>query len=123
MRGWTPIERRWRDVLLAAAIPPGERHPGLASVPPEPFWTEFEQAAPPILKVGFRSAVWALTWAPVLLEAAPLHELDEDRRDAVLQELAASRNPLVRQWVLAVKLVACFAYFRDDRVRAGWEAP
>ena len=120
---WTRRERRWRDALLAAAVPPTERHPGLGAVDLTGFWKEYEAAAPPILKLGFRTSVWALTLAPVALgEGAPLHRLPPERRDAVLARLSGSNNGLVRQLVLATKLVASFAYFSDGDVRRGWSS-
>jgi hypothetical protein len=121
---WTRREVRWRDALLQAAVPPGAVHPGLGAVELDAFWREYQQAAPLVLRLGFRASVWALTLAPVAMgEGRPLHHLPPERQDAALERLSASENALVRQLVLATKLVAAFAYFTDDDVRARWARP
>jgi len=119
---WTGLERRWRDALCAAMIPrpPGGELPGVGDVDAEAFWAEYEQSAPDLLRLGFRASVWALTLAPPVLLGVPktFGRLQPGQRDRVLEKVARSRFYLVRQLPLTVKLLACFAYLRDDDVRA-----
>ena len=119
---WTALERRWRDALCAAMIPHAEGGalPGVGAVDAEQFWSEYERAAPELLRFGFRASVWALTWAPPLLLGKPktFGQLKPADRDRVLERVARSRFYLIRQLPLTVKLLACFAYLRDDDVRA-----
>lgn len=93
---WLGFERRWRDDLADAALP------GRAVDPAA--WDRFDAVAPPLLRWGFRAAVWALTWGPVLRARAPLGRLPADERDRWLAEVAASRWFLVRQIAVAAKL-------------------
>jgi hypothetical protein len=129
---WTPFERRWRDALVGAMIPPtaGARARGVRGVSEvdlSGFWPRLGAAAPFLVRAGFRLAVWVLTWVPAFLPAYahPFHGLSEPRQDRFLSEAARSRSYLLRQMTLAVKVIACFAYFQDPEARvavAGEEA-
>ncbi len=120
---WTAAERRWRDALCAALIPPGRALPGIAAVDTAPFWAEWERAAPPLLRFGARVAVWALTFAPLVVVGAPrlFPRLPRAAQERVLARAASSPSYLVRQLVVTLKLLACFAYLRDPSVRAALE--
>ena len=119
---WTAVERRWRDALCGAMIPHAEGGalPGVDAIDAAEFWREYERAAPELLRLGFRASVWALTWAPPVLLGKPktFARLAQPDRDRLLDKVARSRFYLVRQLPLTVKLLACFAYLRDDDVRA-----
>lgn len=114
MNGWTALERRWRDVALEAVMP------GFAEVDHGPFWAALDRAAPPLLRLGFRVAVWTVTWAPPLAlgRLRTLPRLPPADRDRLLARLAGSRLYLARQLVTTLKLMACFAYLRAPAVRA-----
>lgn len=107
---WTPFERRWRDVAVAAVLP--------GPAPAPDFWTELATAATPLLRFGLRAAVWLLTFAP-LLHGRPhlLGGLPEADREALLARLGAHRLFLVRQVVTTVKLIAAFGVFREPPAR------
>jgi len=101
--------------------------PGLRDLDLTEFWPRFPAAAPFMLRVGFRVAVWTLTWMPLFKRGYghPFHLLSEARRDRYLAEASRSRAYLLRQMVLTVKVLACFAFFSDVRARvsvAGEEA-
>lgn len=122
MNTWSERERRWRDALLAAMIPASaldSEQPGLEAVDTEPFWNEMERAAPPLLRLGLRFAVWVLTWAPLLLigRAHSFRRLAGPEQDRVLERAASSRFYLLRQLVMMLKAMACFAYFRVPTAR------
>lgn len=122
MNGWSERERRWRDALLTAMIPASaldSDRPGLGEVDTEPFWSDMEQAAPPLLRLGLRFAVWVLTWAPLLLigRARSFRRLAGPEQDRVLERAASSRFYLLRQLVMMLKAFACFAYFRAPNAR------
>ncbi|MBI3185580.1 MAG: hypothetical protein HYZ28_25865 [Myxococcales bacterium] len=115
---WTAAERRWRDALLRAVLPPDpERHPGLGEVDLEPFFADFLAAAPPLLRAAFRATVWVLTWLPAFTFKRPLHRLPEGDRDGFLRRAGGSRSYLLRQMVSVAKAVACFAFFRQPELR------
>ncbi|MBI4706238.1 MAG: hypothetical protein HY744_34510 [Deltaproteobacteria bacterium] len=135
---WTSVERRWRDALLAAMIPPAAALAAPAAQPPAaaalpglgeldlvPFWTAYERCAPPLLRLGVRVAVWVLSLAPILVLAVPclFTQLEPEERDRMLERAARSDWYVLRQMVVTLKLLACFAYFREPAVRALTEGP
>lgn len=116
---WTPFERRWRDELLRATIPSAGGLPALDPATLGAFWTELDAAAPATLRLGFRVAVWALTWWPLLsLRPRRLGRLPPADADALLDGVARSPRYAVRQLAEVTRLVACMAYLRDPGVRA-----
>ncbi len=119
---WTKMELRWRETLCAAMIPASEQGslPGSGDVDTEDFWKEYEEAAPQLLRVGLRSSVWALTFCPVvyLRTIKRFEQLTDIERDTVLRKMSQSQLYLIRQLPLTIKLMTCFAYLRDDDVRA-----
>ncbi len=124
MQNWLAFERRWCQALLEAMIPSGERQPGIAAVDMAPFWPRFQAAAPPLLRHGLRASVWLLTWLPLIWPGCwrTFGGLNDERRDRFLVAVAGSRFFLLRQVVLAVKLVACLAGFHGPAVRIGLDA-
>ena len=119
---WTPWEARWRDALCSAMVPDttDPALPGLGDVDTAAFWDEYQRTAPALLRLGFRMSVWALTLAPPVLLGKPrtFARLAPEDRDRLLDKVTRSRFYLVRQLPLTVKLLSCFAYLRDDEVRA-----
>jgi hypothetical protein len=120
---WTRMERRWRDALLGAMIPARGVLPSAAALELDGFWRLYQETAPPLLRVGLRVAVWTLTLlAPFYARRARLFPgLPPVEQDRVLQRAAGSSSYLVRQLAMTLKLLACFAYLRDPRVRAAVE--
>ena len=123
---WTPLERRWRDQLLAAMVPAPDNAelPGLDAIDTESFWEEYHRAAPALLRFGFRFSVSALSLLPPLVIARPatFARLGTVDRDRFLSKVSQSRLFFLRQLSLTVKLMACFAYLRDADVRQRVEA-
>ena len=109
----TGFERRWRDAVLVGILP------DLEGVDTRAFWPAFEAAAPPLLRLGLRGGVWVLTLSPVLLIGRPalFHRLSPEDRDRVVVAAAAHRWYGFRQVASVLKLIACFAYFRDPAGR------
>ena len=119
---WLGFERRWRDSIVAAAIP-GDVEDAVGAPTPEElaaFWPELERAAPPILRFGFRLAVWLFALAApfVLGRLRTFPALERDEQDALLTRIHAGPY-LARQLVRAVVLVAAFAWGTVPRLRAG----
>lgn len=97
---------------------PGNGLPALADVERGDFWRRFASAAPWTLRSGFRAATWLVGGlAPFALgHRATFDRLDAAARDDVLRRTA--RLPGGDALLLLVKLVACFAYFDDERVQS-----
>lgn len=117
---WLPWERVWLHQLLAAMVPPGERHAGLLDTAQiDAFLPLFCAAAPPLVGNGLRASVWGLTLLPMIWPGfwRPLPLLRVERRDAFLVAADASRFFLLRQMVLVVKLAACMTLCSDPATR------
>lgn len=111
---WLSFERRWRDELCAAALP------GYEASDSEAFWRRFSQTAAPMLRNGFRVAVWLFTLAPPVLIRRPrtFGHLTAPERDACLVHAAEHRARLVRDLAGTLRLAASMAHFADPAVRA-----
>ncbi len=119
---WTRRERRWRDALCAAVIPPpadGEL-PGFSALSTGEFWREVDQVAPPLLRLGLRGAVLGLALCPpvVIGRLTTFDRLTPEEQDRVVTRVGQSRWFLARQLPMTLKLMACFAYLREADVRA-----
>lgn len=106
-----------RDAIVVALL--GD--PGDGLLPPAEldlpaFWRRFDAAAPAHLRVGMAAATVLVAGVlPRLLgHRCGLAGLDADRADAVVQR--AARLPVLGLTVEVAKIVACFAYFSDERV-------
>lgn len=122
--GLLPLERRWARALMGAMLPatPGGG-PGIDALDLEPFWSDYERTAPPLVRLGLRASIWILTWLPLLSGRGlrPFHRLPAAQRDRLLCAWSESRWYLLRQLVMTVKVIVCFAAFRDPEVRrASW---
>ncbi|MBI5608838.1 MAG: hypothetical protein HY902_08145 [Deltaproteobacteria bacterium] len=115
---WTTSECRWRDALLAAVLPAGQRHGGVASLELRAFWSTFGRHAPWDLRLVWRLSVWLLTWWAVVRAGRPLHTLPPQRRERLLQTWAESPNYLMRQMVMLAKTIAAWALLADPGTRA-----
>ena len=113
----TPCERRWRDALLAAMIPATGAMPTISVLQLDDFWSRFSRLTPLTLRLAFRFAIVVLTFLPIFGKARTFSRLNTDERDQFLNRVLNSRLFLIRQLVMVVKQVACFAYFQDQLVR------
>lgn len=127
MRSWLPFERRRLAILLAASLPPdpGAGLPGFSDAHARDLEAELTRSAPLLVRFGLRIAVWVLWLAPPWLGAGwrSFGRLDADGRDLVLQRAAGHRSYLLRQLVTTLKIMACFAWFRDPVCRAPFREP
>ena len=125
--GWTdggaggggegPVRRSARDALVVALLgDPADGLPSPRDLDLERFWRHFDAAAPLHLRAGFGAAtiLVAIVVPRLLGHGHGLAHLDPDAADAVVQRAAGL--PLVNAVVEVAKIVACFAYFSDDRV-------
>lgn len=116
------FERAWAEALFAALLGPVEEHglPAFADVDKASFYRAIDAAPGPAFAPGLRGMVWALTFAPALDPrfGKPFHALDPEARLRCVDALAASDAYPVRQMLSTLKILACFAYYEDARVRA-----
>lgn len=97
--------------------------PGPERVDLARFWERFDARAPLHVRLGFWAATLAVAVvAPRLAgHRGGLASLDAPTADDLVRRAAA--NPLVRPLLDAATIVACFAYFDDDRVEAAVRGP
>lgn len=117
-----PRERRWAEALFAAILGPVEEHglPGFASIDHAAFHRAIDTAPGPMFAPGLRAMVYALTFAPLVDPRfrRPFFALDADARLRCIEAMASDRRYVVRQMLSTLKILACFAYYEDPRVRA-----
>jgi hypothetical protein len=121
----TPLERSWAEALFAAIVPTGTADglPAFESVDPVVFWRTFERAPAPLVRAGLRPMVHTLTFLPVAWGfGRPFFALSGRERERFIARAAGSRSYFVRQSVMTLKLLACFAYFDDAAVRGRYDA-
>jgi hypothetical protein len=120
----TAIERAWAEELFASIIATGDDEglPPFASVDTRAFWERFESAPPPLVRAGLRPMVHTLVFLPVVSGfGRPFFRLAPDERARFLESAAKSPRYFVRQAVVTLKTLACFAYFEDAGVRARYD--
>lgn len=124
-RGFDPLrltetERRWAEGLFAAILGAGEGgSPSFDEIDRTTFWEIFESAPSPLVRAGLRPMLHTLTFLPLAMGfGAPFFRLDAVERGRFLETAARDRRYFVRQSVSTLKMLACFAYFEDERVRA-----
>lgn len=109
-------------IILDTLLPAGA-HPALANgvfdTDFETFWSDFERSVPPSLRRNVAVALRAAEWiAPLLiLRTPPLRMHDQPIREGALSAMASSRVYLLRQMLQLLKMVVCFCYGADRRVR------
>lgn len=110
--------RSSRDALVLAIIGRPAGLPGPERVDLARFWERFDTLAPLHVRAGFGLATVAVSViAPRLAgHRSGLASLDAIAADALVRRAAA--NPVTRPLLDAATIVACFAYFDDDRVEA-----
>jgi hypothetical protein len=115
------FERRWAEALFDAVLgADGVRVPWMRDVDRTTFWRALGEATPPYFGPGLRASVYALTFLPLTLAGfrRPLFALPPDARRACVERLHEDPRLPVRQMLGTLKLLACFALFEDDAVRA-----
>ena len=119
MNGWLAIEMQWLRLLLNATVPDLPDRAGLPGVDLAAFWPELARAAPPLLRLGLRATTWTFTWLPLVLPGyfRPFFALSVDKRDAFLSHMGGTNVFLLRQLAATLKVIACFALFRDPASR------
>lgn len=114
-----PLSPPLRDALVAAMLPsPGGGLPSAGDIDLSSFWPRFDAAAPLHLRLAFRAATVVIAGIlPITLGyRKSLTNLDDDKREAVLQRAAkmATMAPILE----IVKVVVAFAYFDNAQVEA-----
>jgi hypothetical protein len=119
----TSIERAWAEGLFGAILGTGEGAlPPFEAIDTAAFWQRFDEAPPPLVRAGLRPMLHTLTFLPVVSGfGRPFFRLAADERARFLEQAARHPVPFVRQAVLTLKTLACFAYFDDPAVRSRFE--
>lgn len=120
----SPDERARAELIFAALLPAEEAGmPAWDSIDRETFWRILETAPAPSFGPGLRVMVLAVTLLPLVRPAyrARFHLLDAARRRAFMEELAQDERYALRQMVTTLKMLALFAYFDDETVRARFD--
>ena len=112
-----PFEQRWRDLWLDAVLPASAHVPGYTESDTRAFWLRYPRVAPPLLRLGFRIALWGLFAGSLARHWSGPARLTAMQREALLAETASSPWYLLRQLVVVLKLIATLAAFTDPRVR------
>lgn len=117
-------ERAWLLQVFAAMLP-AERAglPGFASIDTEGFFRAIETTTGPAFVPGLRAMLHALAALPVARAGyrRPFFALAPEAQRAFLEALDGERSYLARQLVATMKILAAFAYFEDDAVRARFD--
>lgn len=125
MPTWFTFERRWLLAILQAMLPARPGQLGVDAVDFSQFWPLFQQAATPLLRFGVRAATWFVALSPIFWigRLKRFDKLSASDQDRVINAAAASDLFLARQMLNTLKIVACFAYFRETKLRAPFERP
>jgi hypothetical protein len=100
-----------RDALVRALLPLD------APLDTGTFWPRFDRSAPTHLRAALAVGVAVLAvLGPLLTTGRTLRASSPDQRERFITRAAAA--PLVRALVPVLRLVACWAWFDDDRVDA-----
>ncbi len=112
----TAIERRWAEQLFSAILATGE-------LDTTAFWRCMEEAPAPLVRAGLRPMVHTLTFLPVVSGfGRPFFALSPEARERFLAAASGDRRYFVRQALVTLKTLACFAYYDDPIVRARAES-
>ncbi|MBI2521216.1 MAG: hypothetical protein HYV97_12385 [Bdellovibrio sp.] len=113
------FEKKWCHKLFDAMMPSSSSMPGIGMISLDKFWNEFDQSAPPLMKLGLRFSIWYLTFRPFFsfkyLRVFP--QLSSSSQNLFLTQSNESRLYLERQLVTTLKAVACMAYFDNPKIR------
>jgi hypothetical protein len=118
------LERAWAEELFASIIATGGDD-GLvpfSSVDRAAFWECFDTAPAPLVRAGLRPMLHTLTFLPVVSGfGKPFFRLSADERERFLEAAARHPTTFVRQSLVTMKTLGCFAYFEDVAVRARFQ--
>lgn len=121
----TATERTWAEALFAAIVAT-DGHDGLpafTAIDRTGFWRTFERAAPPLVRAGLRPMLHTLVFLPAVSGyRRPFFQLAPAEQARFVEGALHHRRAFVRQAVVTLKTLACFAYFEDPAVRARFEA-
>ena len=121
-----PRERAWAEALLGAIVGPTEDHglPSFASIDLDGFYRAIDTAPGPSFAPGLRGMVYGLPFLPLADRrfGKPFFALDPDARLRCIEAMASHELYAVRQMVATLKILACFAYFEDERARGRMRA-
>jgi hypothetical protein len=120
----TAIERGWAEELFGAILATGGEDglPPFASVDRTAFWNAFASAPAPMVRAGLRPMLHTLVFLPVVSGfGKPFFRLSDDERARFLTKVASDPRYFVRQSLVTLKTLACFAYFDDPKVRARFD--
>jgi hypothetical protein len=121
----TATERAWAEALFAAILATGgdDGLPSFSAIDRTAFWRRFDEATAPLVRAGLRPMVHTLTFLPVVSGfRKPFFLLTPEERDRFLCAASRNTNYFVRQSLVAIKTLACFAYFDDPRARERFDA-
>lgn len=119
-----PFERRIAEQLFDAILGVDDAAnrglPAFSSLDHAGFWRAIEQRTAPHVGLGLRATVHALNAAPLVMAGMrrPLSALPRAARIQCVEQLAEHPAYAVRQMLATAKILACFAYFEHDAVRA-----
>lgn len=117
----TAVERGWAEALFGAIVATGgdDGLPPFEQIDREAMWRGFEEATAPLVRAGLRPMLHTLTFLPVVSGyGRPFFQLSSEERARFLGQIDGDRRYFVRQSLVTLKTLACFAYFDDPRVRA-----
>lgn len=120
----TSIERAWAEAIFASILATGgaDGLPPFSSIDPNAFWEAFASAPAPLVRAGLRPMLHTLVFLPIVAGfGKPFFLLSPEERARFLAQAASDRRYFVRQSLVTLKTLACFAYFDDPRVRARFE--
>ena len=117
------FEKEWCHKLFDTLMPSHASMPGIAGLSLEKFWRDFEQSAPPLMKLGLRLAIWYLTLRPFfsLRYLRIFTHLSTSAKEQFLVKSNESYFYFERQLVTTLKAVACMAYFDNPEIRLSVE--
>lgn len=118
---FTAAERVRAEAIFEAILPAESAGlPSFESIDRTEFWRCIEDAPGPSFGPGLRAMIHAFTLLPLADRRfrKPFHRLDRDQRETLVAELSGDERYAIRQMLTTLKMIACFAYFDDARVRA-----
>ncbi len=119
------VERAWAEALMEAIVATGGEDglPAFASIDRATFWRCFDEAPGPVVRAGLRPMVYTLTFLPAISGfGRPFFALAAAERAAFLDQVSGDSRTFVRQALMTMKTLACFAYFDHPMVRERFEA-
>jgi hypothetical protein len=120
----TSLEQGWAEELFGAVIATGgdDGLPAFSSVDRTMFWRCFDEAPSPLVRAGLRPMLHTLTFLPIVSGfGKPFFRLSNDERARFLSGIEHDRRYFVRQSLVTLKTLACFAYFDDPSVRGRYD--